>query len=63
MRSSGFTIKVSGSNVIFTTNGNGHGVGMSQYGANGYAKNGYKYDEILKHYYLGAEIVDYSTLK
>ncbi|MEL7570525.1 MAG: stage II sporulation protein D [Eubacteriaceae bacterium] len=63
LRSSGFTIKLSGSNIIFTTNGNGHGVGMSQYGANGYAKNGYKYDQILQHYYLGAEIVDYSTLK
>ncbi|NMC56426.1 MAG: stage II sporulation protein D [Eubacteriaceae bacterium] len=63
LRSSGFTIKLSGSNITFTTNGNGHGVGMSQYGANGYAKNGYTFDEILLHYYLGAEIVDYSTLK
>ncbi len=63
LRSSGFTIKISGNNAIFTTNGNGHGVGMSQYGADGYAKNGFKYDEILKHYYLGAEIVDYNTLK
>ncbi|MBS4961078.1 MAG: SpoIID/LytB domain-containing protein [Clostridiales bacterium] len=31
--------------------GNGHGVGMSQYGANGMAKNGFTYDEILCHYY------------
>ena len=31
----------------------GHGVGMSQYGANGIAKEGYSYKNILKHYYPG----------
>ena len=36
--------------------GYGHGVGMSQWGANVMAKNGAKYDEILKHYYSGVEI-------
>ena len=36
--------------------GYGHGVGMSQWGANVMAKNGSKYDEILKHYYSGVEI-------
>ena len=40
----------------FTTYGYGHGVGMSQYGANGMAKEGYKYDEILKYYYQGTKI-------
>ena len=36
--------------------GYGHGVGMSQWGANAMAQNGAKYDEILKHYYNGVEI-------
>lgn len=62
LRSSGFEIDVSGKNIVFITNGYGHGVGMSQYGANGYAKQGYKYDEILLHYYQDVEIIDYSEL-
>ncbi len=41
---------------IFYGAGNGHGVGMSQYGANGMAELGYTYDEILKHYYTGITI-------
>ena len=40
----------------FTVHGYGHGVGMSQYGANEMAKNGKKYDEILLHYYTGVSI-------
>ena len=44
------------SQITFTSNGSGHGVGMSQYGANGMAKEGYGYKEILKHYYSGTEI-------
>ena len=42
--------------IIFHVNGFGHGVGMSQYGANGMAKAGYKYQDILKYYYQGVEI-------
>lgn len=42
--------------VIIESKGYGHGVGMSQYGALELAKKGYKYDEILKHYYKGIEI-------
>ena len=42
--------------ITFTSNGSGHGVGMSQYGANGMAKAGYGYKEILQHYYSGTEI-------
>ncbi len=41
---------------IFTGRGYGHLVGMSQNGANGMAKNGFTYDEILLHYYTGAEL-------
>ena len=56
LRSNFFTIIKSGEYVTITTKGYGHGVGMSQYGAQGMAKAGYKYDEILKHYYQGVEI-------
>lgn len=42
--------------VTFIGKGWGHGVGMSQYGANSLAKKGYKYDEILKYYYTGIEV-------
>ncbi len=41
---------------VFTTYGYGHGVGMSQNGANLYAKKGWTYKEILEHYYPGTEI-------
>ncbi len=47
--------KVSGG-WIFTVHGYGHGVGMSQYGANEMAKRGSDYKEILTHYYTGVEI-------
>jgi stage II sporulation protein D len=36
--------------------GFGHGVGMSQYGAYGYARHGYDYQQILTHYYSGSSI-------
>ena len=42
--------------VKVTTYGYGHGVGMSQYGANEMAKQGYSYIQILKHYYTGVVI-------
>ena len=55
LRSANFTITIN-NNVIITTNGFGHGVGMSQYGAEGMARNGYKYNEIIKYYYKGVKI-------
>ncbi len=51
LRSTDFTIDIELETVTITTKGYGHGVGMSQYGANGMAKEGYTYQEILKHYY------------
>lgn len=56
IRSNYFTINKFESNVLITTKGYGHGVGMSQYGAQGMALAGYKYVDILKHYYQGIEI-------
>lgn len=54
--STDFTIKQSNDHLIFTTEGFGHGVGMSQYGANGMAKEGNTYEEIIQHYYQDVEI-------
>lgn len=55
LRSADFDIVVE-NKVKITTRGYGHGVGMSQYGANEMAKEGYNYKDILKHYYKGTEI-------
>lgn len=51
LRSADFDISKSDNGITFTTRGYGHGVGMSQYGANGMAKRGYNYTQILMHYY------------
>ena len=57
LRSADFTVSESGNNIVFTTKGWGHGVGMSQYGANAMANAGYNYSQILKHYYTGISII------
>ncbi len=56
LRSTDFTIDIKENEISITTKGYGHGVGMSQYGANGMAKENYKYDEILEHYYQNTKI-------
>jgi stage II sporulation protein D len=56
LRSADFDISKSGNTVTITTKGYGHGVGMSQYGAAYMAENGKTYDEILLHYYTGAQL-------
>lgn len=56
LRSTDFTIEKQDNNYIITTIGYGHGVGMSQYGANQMAKEGSSYKEILNHYYENTEI-------
>ena len=56
LRSTHFKIIQEGTKVIIKTKGYGHGVGMSQYGANGMALEGYTYQDILKHYYTNIEI-------
>lgn len=56
LRSTDFTIEKKDNNYIITTIGYGHGVGMSQYGANQMAKEGASYKEILNHYYENSEI-------
>lgn len=56
LRSSCFKISADENTVTFEVTGYGHGVGMSQYGANTMAKEGYSYVDILTHYYTGTEI-------
>ncbi|MCQ2969412.1 MAG: stage II sporulation protein D [Clostridium sp.] len=58
LNSTNFTYEFDGDNIIFHCRGYGHGVGMSQWGANIMAKNGSGYEEILKHYYTGVEITN-----
>ena len=60
LRSTNFTIDIKENSIVFNVIGNGHGVGLSQVGADFYAKNGKTYEEIIKHYYTGVEII---TLK
>lgn len=56
LRSSCFEIKADETNVTFEVTGYGHGVGMSQYGANAMAKEGFDYKAILTHYYTGTDV-------
>lgn len=56
LRSPAFTVIKESGEYIFTSKGYGHGVGMSQNGADCMARDGYTYDEIIKHYYNGVEI-------
>jgi stage II sporulation protein D len=55
LRSTEFELTYDG-NFVFTVTGNGHGVGMSQYGAQIMAESGAGYEEILSHYYPGTEL-------
>lgn len=56
LKSTNMELTINDDKILIKTKGNGHGVGMSQYGANYYAQQGKKYDEILKHYYSGVQI-------
>lgn len=56
LRSTDFTITEEENNIKIITKGYGHGVGMSQNGANNMAKLGFNYEEILKYYYQNIEI-------
>lgn len=56
LRSSNFEVSYQGSKFTFTVYGYGHGVGMSQNGANYMAKQGSSFEEILCHYYTGCKV-------
>ncbi len=59
LRSTAFTMTTDGQNVTITTQGYGHRVGMSQYGAEAMALSGSTYQEILAHYYAGTVLSVY----
>lgn len=56
LRSASFTLTYDGSQFVFDVTGFGHGVGMSQYGADAMAAEGKDYVEILQHYYTGVTV-------
>lgn len=58
--STDFTWRKAGNEIVIETKGWGHGVGMSQYGANGMAKEGKTYEEIVRYYYQNVEITTLS---
>ncbi|WP_456273068.1 stage II sporulation protein D [Bacillus sp. AK031] len=62
LRSSDFTWYRKGDHIVITTKGFGHGVGMSQYGANGMAKEGKTYEDIVTHYYQDVKISSSETI-
>ncbi len=62
LRSANFKIDINDKEVVFSVTGNGHGVGMSQYGANHAAQNGYTCEQILKKYYSGVEIKNMNNI-
>ena len=59
LRSADFYWKIQNDHIIFTTRGYGHGVGMSQWGANLMAEEGKSAEQIVKHYYQGVSVEDY----
>lgn len=56
LASSQFTWKIKKNDIIITTYGFGHGVGMSQWGANGMAQEGNKAEDIVRYYYSGTKV-------
>ena len=58
LRSANFEVSIDGDNIKFAVKGYGHGVGMSQTGADSMAKQGSNYEEIVKHFYTGVEITE-----
>ena len=56
LRSTNFNIEVNGEKITFNVVGYGHGVGMSQTGADSLAKQGKSAEEIIKHFYTDIEI-------
>ena len=58
LRSANFKVTIEKDNIIFEVTGYGHGVGMSQTGADSLAKQGKNYEEIIHHFYTNVKIQD-----
>lgn len=61
LKSTDFKLEVKEDCLVFNVTGYGHGIGMSQVGADTYASKGYTYIDIIKHYYTGVEIETLDT--
>lgn len=59
LKSTNFGVNKQDGKIIFSVTGYGHGVGMSQTGADSLAKSGKGYEEIIKHFYTGVQITNY----
>ena len=59
LKSTNFKIEINNGKVTFRVTGYGHGVGMSQTGADSMAKQGSNCEEIIKHFYTGVEITEF----
>ena len=62
LKSTNFEVKIDGDNIKFAVKGYGHGVGMSQTGADSMAKQGSNAEDIIKHFYTGVEISEVNNL-
>ena len=62
LKSTNFTFSINGDIVTFSVTCYGHGVGMSQTGADSMAKSGANYEEIIKHFYTNVEITEIKSL-
>lgn len=58
LRSTNFNFIIEKNNIKFSVIGYGHGVGMSQTGADALARQGKNYEDIIKHFYVGVDIID-----
>ena len=56
LKSTNFALEIKDNMLIFNVIGYGHGIGMSQVGANYLAKNGKNYEQIIKYYYTDVKI-------
>lgn len=62
LKSTNFTFSIEGENIVFSVTGYGHGVGMSQTGADALAKTGSNYEAIIKHFYTNVEVTEINSL-
>lgn len=62
LKSANFNIEINEEDIKFSVKGYGHGVGMSQTGADSLAKQGITHEEIIKHFYTGVEIISISSV-
>ncbi|MBR2180115.1 MAG: stage II sporulation protein D [Selenomonadaceae bacterium] len=56
LKSTMFDVAINGDEIVISGYGWGHGIGLSQYGAQAFAEKGYTYSDILAHYYKGTTL-------